>query len=266
MLAPAIPSLADSIVVGNLQSFLSTSTVLAPGDPLRRSVRLLRSLNFDQAPVIEAGHPTGYVLLRDLERGRGTVRSVMKSILPHALTSDLAPIGDVLPSLVVNGFLFVLSGTRISGFVVPSDLNRQAGRAYFYLATTAFELELAELVRDVQRRRDSLKLLPPAAAGAVRKRLAERTSANVEADVVAEMTLSQLCCVVGRDDGALAAVGFGDHERWSQFWQPVNELRKRVAHPSRPLYEHPSEFPPLAGAARQATDLAQLLEHGRTAR
>lgn len=91
---------------------------------------MLRERNFDQAPVVDDGVPIDYVLARDLAHTRGSFDAHVRPILPHALASDRAPLEEALPWLVVGGFLFVLSGRSLSGFVVPSDINKQAGRAY----------------------------------------------------------------------------------------------------------------------------------------
>lgn len=263
MTYPGIPSLAESIVVGVLQTALEGATVLAPDAPVRSAAKELRAQNYDQAPVVENGQPIGYVLLRDLLQGRGNVGARARPILPNALASDRAPLDDVPPWLADCGFLFVLSANRISGFVVPSDINRQAGRAYFYLAVTALELELAELVRTVHQRRDALSLLTKTDAGTVRKRLSAHVDANVEADVVAEMTLSQLCKVIAAEDDAHDVLRPALSHEWDETWHQINEVRKRVAHPTKPLYQRTDEFGWLVDTARVATHLARHLESVR---
>lgn len=260
MPTPAVPHLSDSIIVGQLQTYLDHATVLSPSSPSRSSLKELRSQNFDQAPVVDGGVPIGYVLARDLENTRGSVEAHVRPILPHALASETSTLDEALSWLAVSGFLFVLHGHAISGFVVPSDINRQSGRAYFFLTLTDLELELAEAVRSVHRSRDVLEALPAPAARAVRRRMAERVKANVEADVVAEMTLSQLFHVIGTEADMLSRLGFKSNEQWRASWEPINDLRRRIAHPTKPLLESYVELEWLIHAASEARRIASELE------
>jgi hypothetical protein len=257
--APPVPHLSDSIVVGQLQTYLEAATVLLPSSPTQSALKVLRSRNFDQAPVLRDGVPVGYVLARDLENTRGRIEAHIHPILPNALASELAPLNDALSWLTVGGSLFVLRGRSISGFVVPSDLNRQAGRASFFLTLTTLELELANTVRHLQQGWDVLSALPVPAANAVRKRMNAHVKANVEADVVAEMTLTQLFHVVGTDPGIRARLGITSEEQWRATWAPINDLRLRVAHPTKPLLESPSELEWLMDAAREAARIFSVL-------
>ena len=245
MPAPPISRLSDSILIGHLQTPLDDATVLTPSTPVRSGLRELRRGNYDQAPVVEDGTPIGFVLAQDLARGRGNVENYVHPILPHALASESSPLEDALPWLDETGFLFLLRGQTISGFVVPSDLNKQAGRSYLYLGLTALELRLADLVRVLSRERDPLGALAPTAANAVRKRLAARTAANVEADVVAELNLAHLFQFVGADAPLLARLRVSTPEEWEGLWKPVNELRKRIAHSVKPVLQSHDEIGPL---------------------
>lgn len=216
--------------------------MLTLSTPARSGLRELQRRNYDQAPVVEDGTPIGFVLAKDLARGRGNVETFTRPILPRALASESSPLEDALPWLDETGFLFLLRGQTISGFVVPSDLNKQAGRSYLYLGLTALELRLADLVRGLSRERDPLGALAPPAAKAVRKRLAERTAANVEADVVAELNLAHLFQIVGADAALLVQLEVATPEEWEELWKPVNELRKRIAHSVKPVLETHDEI------------------------
>src|SRR3954464_7829528 len=151
-----IPRLSDSILIGHIQTPLEGATVVTPDTPRRSAFNALRDGNFDQAPVVKDGTPVGYVLTVDLKTGGGLVGPFVRAILPRALASEVTPLEDAVPWLDATGFLFLLRGQAIVGFVVPSDLNKQAGRGYFYLALAELELRLADYVRGIARRRDPL--------------------------------------------------------------------------------------------------------------
>src|SRR4051794_37825279 len=82
MALPPVPHLADSIVVGQIQTPLDGAMVVDPSTPARTALKELRSRNFDQAPVLSDGLPIGYVLARDLEHTRGPVEAHVRLILP----------------------------------------------------------------------------------------------------------------------------------------------------------------------------------------
>lgn len=231
--------LSESIVVGHLETPLAGAVVVEPSTPSRSALRALDRCNFDQAPVVENGEPIGYVLARDLRRTRGSVRANMRSILPQALASNTAPLEVAMPWLGNSGFLFLLAGKEISGFVVPSDLNKQAGRSYFYLGLTELELRLATEIRRISEDIDPIDCLNPASRTRIRRRLKQRTEANVEADAVAEMNLSELFQVAGRYTDLPRLLGVDD---WDGFWSPINQLRLRIAHSVRPVLESQSQI------------------------
>lgn len=240
MSSPSISRLSDAILVGHIQTSLDGATVLSPNDPVRSALRELQSHNYDQAPVLEDGVAVGFVLARDLAKGRGRVASYIRPILPLALASELSPLETALPWLHLTGFLFLLSGQSITGFVVPSDLNKQAGRSYLYLGLIALELGLAEEVRRLDPD-DILDALAAPAAKAVRKRLQKNILANVEADVVAELNLAHIFQIVGAHSEVLTRLEVSG-EDWEHYWRPINALRTRVAHSAKPVLESNDEF------------------------
>lgn len=251
-------SLSRAMNVGSVLTPIEGAFVVAPDTPRRSAIRDLERFNFDQAPVVvdENDAPVGYVLRRDLEHGRGSVGSAMRPILPDAIAGADSPLENALPWLLRSGFLFVLSGQSISGFVVPSDLNKQAGRSYFYLGLVELELRLAAFVRELPSDIDPLTCLWPSASQAIRRRLKTRTQANVEADVVAEMNLSHLFEVAGRHSNLPDAFGAED---WRSVWEPVNRLRRRVAHATRPVLDAQDELAELIHADRTVHRLIREL-------
>ena len=229
--------LSDSILIGHIQTRLAGATVVEPSTPSRTARKALESRNFDQAPVMEGGVPIGFVRTTDLSDGRGNVSGYVQPILPRAIASETAPLEDALPWLEDTGFLFLLRGQTITGFVVPSDLNKQAGRGYIYIALTELELRLADLVRELSRECDTLDCLAPQQASAIRKKMRLRVASNVEADVVAEMNLSHLFKIVGSKADLLDGMHIGTHDEWEEVWRPINDLRTRIAHSAKPLLE-----------------------------
>lgn len=257
-MATSIARISDGILVGHLQTPLEGATVVSPDMPRRTAYKLLSGMNFDQAPVIEHGVPVGYVLTKDLAAGRGSVASRAKDILPRSLASETAPLEDALDWLDNSRFLFMLRGQALVGFVVPSDLNKQAGRAYIYIALAELELRLASAVRTLSFREDILNALPRPRATAIEKKLRTHTVDNVEADVVAEMNLSHLFRIYGSDEQRIAPLCSAGAAEWDAYWKPINDLRNKIAHTTRPLLSDDTDL----GLLRRASDsIHRLIEH-----
>jgi hypothetical protein len=58
------------------------------------------------------------------------------------------PLGALMPAMARSPFLLGVEGRAVSGLVTPSDLNKQAGRTYYYLLVAAVEMNLAERIRE----------------------------------------------------------------------------------------------------------------------
>lgn len=260
MQSPSTSQLSDAIVVGHVRTPLEAATVLSATAPTRSALRELARNNFDQAPVVdEDGTPLGFVLRKDLARGRGRVFSYVKPILPNALVSDMSPLQSALPWLQLTGFLYLLTGRDISGFIVPSDLNKQAGRTYLYLGLAALELALADRVRALSRSQNVLDSLRPPEVKGIQHRLRRNIDRNVEADVVAEMNLSHLFDIVGSDKDSMALIGVSA-DAWAPFWKPINDLRTRVAHSTRPVLETTAAFAQLVEVDHRVHALVARLQ------
>jgi hypothetical protein len=92
--------------------------------------RLLEA-NFDDAPVLMRGRDDGLVRRDDLSQsGMNWVGDARRDIHPELLVSAEAGIADLVGGLKSVPFLFVLDGRRISGFVTPTELNKQPARSY----------------------------------------------------------------------------------------------------------------------------------------
>jgi hypothetical protein len=234
--------LSDSIVVGLLETPLSSATTLKLGTPARSAVALLQNGRFDQAPVVDArGVPVGYALLDALPRS-GAIDKHVRPILPGALASDRTPLADVLPMLHDTGFLFVLRNKTVSGFVVPSDLNKQPGRSYLYLGMISLELELARVLRPRFPGNSALDRFSLPARHKIEKLLARDEAERVDTDVIAELTLRQLLFLAGSHQGLIESLGCASVEEWAAISVRVCDLRNRLAHSVRPVLSRRDEL------------------------
>lgn len=161
--------------------------------------RVLDGLRFDYAPVEHEGVPVGYVTTSDLlPESNEPVESRLRPIAPDMIVSGDAPFRDLL-RWMDRGFLFVLEGNRLTGFVTPSDANRQEARSYFYLLLADVEVGLADLVRGhFNPVRSALAALSESGRTNVSGRMERDCQQNLDGDVVSYFLFSDLVKVIGK--------------------------------------------------------------------
>ncbi len=114
----------------------------------REAAAELASLRFDQAPVVDQGHIWGWVLTKRLETAT-KVSSILRSLEVSAIVSADASIANVLDPLADEGLVFTVGEHGITGFITPSDLDRNAARGQFYLLIAGLEMVLADIVHSI---------------------------------------------------------------------------------------------------------------------
>ncbi len=173
-----------AIKVRQFQTLLDATCLDAGMEAGEAKARLTEG-RFDYAPVQRDGALVGYVAERELDAGSAEpVLAKLRPITPEIIVSADAPFHDLLRWLDC-GFLFVLEGNRLTGFVTPSDANRQAALSYFYLLIGEVEVGLARLIRGRFEPDEAVGLLSPQCAQAVEARMADDRRKNLDADVSA---------------------------------------------------------------------------------
>jgi hypothetical protein len=252
--------ISDAITIGLLQTPLDGATTFQTDSTQADALRELADRNFDQAPVIGAEGPVGFVLRDDLRASGASISELIKPILPSALVSADAPLERALPWLATEEFLFVLSGRDVTGFVVAADLNKQPGRAFFFLLFVELELLLAEVLRSEAE--DQLSLvgrLDDRGARIVRKHHKLREH-DVEADLLSVANLTELFVLAGRTNAVSDILGLADEGSWRLEWQPVRDTRNAVAHPSKSLLNTRRDLERVLTAERNARGIIDRLE------
>lgn len=227
-----------TIVGGNLQTPLAGATTLHAGWTASRARELLAAGKFDQAPVMSRDRLVGYALLADLEanparRVRGATRSLDQGIV----LSEAASLEALLATLRDRQFAFIAGAGGISGFVTPSDLNKQAARAHFYLLIAALEIRLADLIRERGPKGESLlRQLNKASRTVIRRRFREDATDGIEVDYLIYLMFTQLLNIVGRHQDLLNRLGFQSRAEWRRGTAGLARLRNDVMHPTREFY------------------------------
>jgi CBS domain-containing protein len=208
---------------------------------------------FDQAPVVgEPNRVVGWVAKHDLKDG-AAVQSAMNSLEDSAIVSLESPVGHVLSLLCEYGLVFTVGNRGLAGFIVHSDLDRQAARTYFYLLVAGIEMLLADIVR-LTCTEDSVSAVLKAGAA---KEFRRAVDANTETHPVEYLYLPDLiglflgnprvreCEIV--DEASIEWLG------------TVNRFRRSVMHPACSIAaaRSPSE---ISQFTRTATDVICRLQ------
>jgi hypothetical protein len=221
---------AQHLAVPMAQAF-----AVAPRDDAAEAAARLRERRFDQAPVMERERILGFILTRKLTETR--MRYVSDAMVPlgsgNVVSAD-ASIGRLMEWIIEPGFLFVLEGRDVTGFIAPSDFNKQPVRGYLYLLLARLEIGLAEHVRRrFNDQEQALALLPPDGRDVVRSRYEEDRDANGESELVAYFDFSDLVKVVSADADLRQIVSGQSRNGWSNYAGGLVQLRNEVMHPVR---------------------------------
>jgi len=196
--------------------------------------RMLEDHRFDQAPVVDDGQIVGFVLTRHLE-GRRRVVSTMTRVGQGSVVSANASIGRLLEWIIDPGFLFVLEGRDITGFVTVYDFNKQAARGYLYLLLARLETGLADLIRRYYDgdARPALGLLSNTGRMSVESRYRDDVAAQEEGDLLSYFDLSDLVRVVHEEEDLRRMATGWSRSTWSRMTGGLVRLRNDVMHPVR---------------------------------
>lgn len=251
-----------TILSGALQTGLDGATFVRAGWSRSRAAKMLAAGQFDQAPVLSGTRLVGYALRDDLEANpTRRVRGVTRSLDQEIVLSGAAQLSALLATLRDRRFAFIAGDNGISGFVTPSDLNKHAARAHFYLLIAALEIKLSDYIRATglpQKR--VLHYLNPASQKLIAKRFREDAAAEIEVDYLVYMQFSQLLNIVGREPRLFARLGFDSRSSWGRGTTGLVRLRNDVMHPTREFYGPSRSVSELIDAEQRLFDLLQRVD------
>jgi len=185
--------------------------------------------------VLDGERILGFVLTRHLTRA--PIRRVADAMVPlgsgNVVSAD-ASIGRLMEWILGPGFLFVLEGRDVTGFIAVSDFNKQPVRGYLYLLLARLEIGLADLVRRrFPDQDDALDLVPPDGQSIVRERYDGDRAAGEESELLAYFDFSDLVKVVTEDAELRRTVSGQSRNGWSDYAGGLVRLRNDVMHPVR---------------------------------
>jgi hypothetical protein len=260
--------MAAAITARRLETPLDGALSLDPEEHPRVAAKRLADNDFDQAPVCRGEDLEGFALRRTLEiTSVHSVAQCTVPLTPAVLVSADAGLPSLLPVLATNAFTFVLHGHVVSGFVTPSDLNKQLARTHFFLLLASLEVMLGGLIRATYPDLEiALGTLTPKRSDAVQDRLRRDEASNVALDLVAEMEFADLLRVVAGTERLRAVFSYPTRRSFLAAARHLPDLRNDVMHPSREFLGGSRDVAKLIGIEQELRALitAAADEVGRT--
>ena len=191
--------IVDAVLARHLITSMERALTIDPDESAKAALARLDEGQFDFAPVINKTvlGRVGRTALRSV--GTRTVRDVYEHLGEGLIVSAQLPLANLIREFERTQFLFVLDGSKIAGFVTPSDLNKESARAYFFLMVANLEMALAERIRRTGYSEDGiLGELADKRRGEVRERISRQKRADRFVDAVAALDLKDLVHICGR--------------------------------------------------------------------
>lgn len=231
--------IVESLRVANIQTPFDRIVGFQVEDQSVSAAALMRERRYDFAPVFDGVELLGRVRLERLTATvGGNVGRALEPLAGSYMTTAHSTIPEAMRWLEDDPWLLVLDGRRISGLVTPSDLNRQAARAYFYLLLVDFEIRLAEAIRDIFPDQEiALDLLSALARRQVGRRIAKSGQGDVESDAVSAMSLRDLIDI---GSAASSVQDKLDHilaSDWEWARTKLIQFRHEIMHPTKQLLD-----------------------------
>ncbi|MGE3108396.1 MAG: hypothetical protein AB7G11_03755 [Phycisphaerales bacterium] len=201
----------------------------------------LQQNEYDQAPVMVSGRPTGMVPTNRLSAllAAGTP---LNSDEPALVRDRLAPdatLDQVLDVIATHRSAIVSDGADgvDAGFITLSDLNKHSLRSELYPLFAELEAELAAAIE--ARHVDPwtwLEFLDKDKQARLVGYWELSKREGVDIGPLAGTMPSELSRIVERTDPLRRALGFDSKGKWGDFVGGLVELRNGIMHPVRPLF------------------------------
>jgi len=204
----------------------------------------MRDHQFDVAPVLEEETPVGIFHTSDIEEARpAQIAKTMRPLAASHIVSGDAPLSDLMDRMVREPFLFVLDGTRITGFVTPADLGTIPVRTHFYLRLANLESVLGNYLRaKYPDQRTAVACLSSKRQNSQAGIAEDLRSKDRFIDEISCLSLDDMVVIAGKDqifreEARKSGIG------WRRATRGLAEFRNDIMHPGRILADS-EEFRP----------------------
>lgn len=210
---------------------LSEAMVCGTQEPIEPLILRMQQKQFDYCPVVDNGEPVG--IFSRLGAPASVAQGTQALRIGQLISAD-TPILELARKLDEHDFIFVLTGSRISGFITPSDLGSTLARSFAYLQLASVEIGLSDFLRGRFHRQEfAIEHLTQARRAAHAVLVSSLREADQYIDDIAACSLEDLLRLAGKDAVFREALPAG--RGWQRLKSGLSDFRNDVMHPARPL-------------------------------
>lgn len=189
----------------------------------------LLNLDFDIAGVVnEEEKVVGYVKTSDLKSG--TIDKYLKKFEAHHIISDSTSILELFTALRSKSFLFVLSGSTISGIVTKADLNKPPIRIYLFGIISLLEMHLAYWINKIYTSGSWKAELSKPRQEMAQKLFEEKKLKNQEIDLLSCTQFGDKKTIICKNSVIRERLNLGGRNKVKENLKYVENLRDNLAH------------------------------------
>jgi hypothetical protein len=180
------------------------------------------------AGVRRAGLVAGYVLTEDVQHGVTNVTERFFS--PDDVVSGDSPLKDIIANLTKKSLLFVTTLEQITGFIVPSCIQKPPGRMWLFGIVTLIEQRLTAAVTALFPNNKWHSLVSHGRMAKAQQLYEERLRRKQSCRLIDCLQLSDKADIIGHDARILDCLQFGSRREFIKMFKQFESLRNNLAH------------------------------------
>ena len=196
--------------------------------------RDLKNNGFDVAGLEnESRNLIGFVQEKDLEAG--VCGDYKKEFNSKNLISDSTPITHLLEELSKSRYLFVLTGSSVTGIVTVADLNKPPVRIYLFGIISMLEMYMTYWISKHYEGNEWMNYLPKARVSEAENQYRQLIEKNEEIQMVNCIQFADKKTLVAKNQGIRNLLELGGRDRVENNLRYAEELRNNLAHSQEDL-------------------------------
>lgn len=213
---------------------------------------------FNQVPVTDGDDILGLAILEPPPKRTLPESENYEEVSPEWLVSADTPIRKLIYILDSDQHpaRFVFQENEIIGMVTYADLNRSISRTALYLLISQLEVELGEMLRSSSTNSlDYVRHLSDSREEDFWEDWEDLEEGDVKIDPVEKFYLTDLFRIARNESELRKGLGFPSKNQFDNSTSGINKLRRKVAHPVRPVIEQVDDIRKVSRRCKRTENL-----------
>jgi hypothetical protein len=212
-----------------------------------------RCMEKEGSPVIgfrRCGLVTGYVLIEDIQHDATNITE--RNFSPDNVISGDAPLKDIISHLVKSPLLFVTTLEQVSGFIVPSCIQKTPARMWLFGIVTLVDLRLTAAVTALFPNDQWHSLVSSGRLAKAQQLYEERLRRKQFCRLIDCLQLSDKADIIGHDARLLERLHFASRREFVKGIKQFESLRNNLAHGQDIIT---NDWPAIVGLANEIENI-----------